>query len=397
MNRVGIVILITVATLMEVAGAEPVFKTENIFPYVTKHVHGSSIVELPDNGLLACWFHGSGERSADDVEILGARLYTKNGVRVGWSPVGRMADTPGFPDCNPVLFLDANERLWLFWIAVLAHRWECSLLKYRYSDDYQDQGLPKWTWQDVITLDPGDKFAETIEKQFKEADIEEGCWAEYALPYTELIAEAARDPYKRQTGWMTRIHPLVLKSGRILLPLYSDGFNVGLVAISDDTGETWRASKPIVGLGPIQPTLVQKKDGTIVAYMRDSGDPPGRVHVSTSNDNGESWSFTVKSEIPNPGSSLEVIALKSGNWLMIFNDTEDGRYRLAAALSNDEGATWKWKRLVEPSDDEGKSFAYPSVIQTRDGLIHMTYSYSAAKGKTIRHTTINEEWVKAKN
>lgn len=375
------------------SGAQPgpVFTTQNIFPLQDKHVHGSSIVQCPNGDLLACWFHGSGERTADDVVIQGARL--KKGEE-RWGPVFLMADTPGFPDCNPVLFIDGKERLWLFWIVVQAHRWECSLLKYRRAEDYQGEGPPKWSWQDVILMEPGEAFAEVIEKRFDELGVREGMWGEYAPPYRRMVAEAARDPYKRQTGWMTRIHPHVLSSGRILLPLYSDGFNLSLVAISDDQGQNWRPSLPIVGLGPIQPSIVRKNDGTLVAYMRDAGGPPQRVQVSTSRDEGESWSAATDTDIPNPGSSLEVIRLNDGSWLMVCNDTESGRHRLSALLSDDEGATWKWRRQIEPSEPEGKSFAYPSVIQARDGLIHVTYSYNGSGGKCIRHTVINAEWVK---
>ena len=123
--------------------AQPFFRSESIFPLQSKHVHASSIVECPNGDLLVCWFHGSGERTADDVVIQGARL--KKGAEK-WSPVFLMADTPNFPDCNPVLFIDQKERLWLFWIAVLAHRWEQSILKYRISTDYQDNGAPDWSW-----------------------------------------------------------------------------------------------------------------------------------------------------------------------------------------------------------------------------------------------------------
>jgi hypothetical protein len=45
---------------------------------------------------------------------------------------------------------------------------------------------------------------------------------------------------------MTRTHPLILPSGRMLVPLYSDGFNASLMAISDDDGQTWRASLPTI-------------------------------------------------------------------------------------------------------------------------------------------------------
>ena len=90
----------------------------------------------------------------------------------------------------------------------------------------------------------------------------------------------AKDPVKREVGWMGRIQPLTLQNGRMLLPLYSDGYNVSLTAISDDNGNTWKPSLPIVGRGNIQPALVLRKDSTIVAFMRDNGDSPQRIIVS---------------------------------------------------------------------------------------------------------------------
>ncbi len=363
-----------------------------IFPLQEKHVHSSSIVECPNGDFLACWFHGSGERTANDVVIQGAR---RRKGHTQWSPVFLMADTPGFPDCNPVLFINSKGRLWLFWIAVRADGWEHSILKYRTSVDFQQPGKVKWDWQDIILLKPGDIFASTIESVFKELITEEPMWAEYAPLYSTMIIEAAKDKAKRQTGWMTRTHPTVLPSGRILLPLYSDGYNVCLVAISDDNGEHWQASKPIVGLGPIQPSIVRKKDGTLVAYMRDSGNPPYRVLISTSTDDGESWSPAIDTTIPNPGSSLETIALKDGRWVMVFNDTEHGRHRLAAALSDDEGKTWKWKRHIGRSKNREKSYAYPSLIQAVDETLHLTYSYREKDGATIRHCTFSADWIQS--
>jgi predicted neuraminidase len=83
---------------------------EFIFPFQNEHVHGSSIVMLPEGDLLACWFQGSGERSADDVRLMGARL--KKGVNK-WSDPFLMADTKGIPDCNPVLFMNRNNKLFI--------------------------------------------------------------------------------------------------------------------------------------------------------------------------------------------------------------------------------------------------------------------------------------------
>ena len=127
--------------------------------------------------------------------------------------------------------------------------------------------------------------------------------------------------------------------------------------------------------------------------MRDSGDEPGRIMISQSKDNGESWSFAHNSEIPNPGASIEIIKLQSSNWLLIYNDLEDGRYRLAASISDDEGNTWKWKKYIEKSN-EG-AYSYPSVMQASDGVIHLSYSYHLDKrNKSIKYFTFNENWIK---
>ncbi len=377
--------------VLPLADAAPLYSTADIFPPGKKHTHSSSIVQCPNGDLLACWYHGSGERTADDVRIRGARL--RKGAR-RWGPIFEMADTPGFPDCNPILHIDPKGRLRLFWVSVLAHRWECSLLKVKRAEDYQGQGPPKWSWQDVVQLKPGPGFAQTMEQRFGEIKLNTEMWAEYAQPYEDLLLKAARDPFKRQTGWMPRTHPLILPGGRILLPLYSDGFNASLVAISDDNGETWSASRPIIGLGPIQPSLARRRDGTIVAFCRDSGPPPFRMLASLSLDNGETWSAALDTTLPNPGSSLEVTVLRDGRWLIVYNDSNKSRDNLTVALSTDEGKTWPLKRRLEPRDDGATSFSYPSVIQAADGAVHITYTCKGQRGGRIRHGILQADQIK---
>lgn len=184
----------------------------------------------------------------------------------------------------------------------------------------------------------------------------------------------------------------MLRSGRILMPLYSDTYSVSIMAISDDGGQTWLASQPLAGFGNIQPAVLQKKDGSLVAYMRENG-PLDRIRVAQSTDDGMSWGPVGVTELPNPGSGLDGLRLNDGQWVLIYNDTVKGRNRLAVSLSDDEGKSWKWTRHLE--DEPTGSFHYPAIIQGRDGTLHAVYSYFVDGGKSMKHAAFNAAWVKA--
>lgn len=380
------------STRVFVQAPSAITHSEFIFPIQEQHVHGSSVVELPNGDLLVAWFQGSGERSADDVRIMGAR---KKKGSADWSEPFELADTPHLPDCNPVLFM-AGDELFLVWIAVQANRWEQSILRLRKTRNYEGDAAPVWSWQDNILLKPGDEFALEVEAKLKELPSSEAGWAEYARRYDVLIQEASRDASKRSTGWMTRIKPLILDHGEILLPLYSDGFNLSLIARSTDGGQSWLPSLPIVGRGPIQPALIQKKNGHIVAYMRDSGDAPTRVQESQSLDGGKSWSVARKTSMPN-GASVDAVILPDGRWAMLNNDVDDGRYRLTLHLSSDEGQSWSRGLALEWEEGQQGRFSYPSMIVGRDGQLHISYSYHTSDPtdqraqKSIRYVRIDPD------
>ena len=383
---IALILLMNGFLYSQSSSRSPIVKSMLIFPPQHLHTHGSTMVNLPNGDFLAAWFEGSGERTADDVKVMGARL--KKGEAT-WSKPFVMADTYNIPDCNPVLFLNHQGKLFLVWIAVQANRWEYSILRYKTSVDYNKSGAPVWNWQDNILLKPDDRFAEEVKLKFKDLPHGTAAWAAYALQYDKMIMEASKDEGKRSIGWMTRIKPLLLGNNKILLPLYSDGFNFSLVAISDDDGTTWHPSLPIVGRGNVQPALVQKKDGTIVAYMRDNGDAPSRVQISESVDSGMTWTAAQKSQIPNTA-SVEAYKLRDGKWAFIGNDIDDGRYQISLYLSDDEGKTWKWKTHLEKVERGEGSFSYPSMLQASDGMLYITYSYQKGdRLESIKYVVVN--------
>ena len=162
------------------------------------------------------------------------------------------------------------------------------------------------------------------------------------------------------------------------------------MAISDDQGKTWSASRPLAGFGNIQPAVLRRKDGTLVAYMRENG-PLHKIRVADSKDDGVTWSSVGTIDLPNPGSGLDAVALPNGNWLLVYNDTVRGRNSLAVSISEDEGRSWKWTRHLERYP-EG-SYHYPAMIVDRAGMIHVIYSYFVTEGKSMKHAVFNEAWI----
>ena len=385
----NILVLVIAGSLLGHDGAtEGRLHAELIFPLHTQHNHAPGIVECPNGDLLVSWYRGSGERSADDVAVYGA--WRRRDER-GWSEPFLMADRPGFPDCNTCLWLDRQQRLWLFWPTVLANSWESCLTNFRVATVcHSTNGPPQWDREGLILLKPDD-FSAEANRLLDEwlATIEEPART-LVRQRVESVRMRLSDKLFQRLGWQPRCKPLQLPSGRILLPLYSDTFSISIMAISDDEGVTWYAGKPLIGFGNIQPTVLRRNDGTLVAYMRENG-MRRRIRVAYSRDDGYSWSPVTETDLPNPGSGLDGVRLSNGHWLLVYNDTVSGRNSLAVSVSDDEGQSWKWTRHLERH--AAGSYHYPAVIEGRDGTIHAVYSYFVPEGKSIKYAAFNEQWV----
>jgi len=113
-----------------------------------------------------------------------------------------------------------------------------------------------------------------------------------ALSY---FAALSNSKLNQRLGWMTANQPIQLQSGERLLPLYSDRFVASIMAISDDGGNSWKASQPLVSYGSIQPTVLERSNGHVVAMMRENG-VHKRIRYSVSDNQGRNWS-TVQETI----------------------------------------------------------------------------------------------------
>lgn len=360
-----------------------------IFPLDADHNHAPGIVEFANGDLLVSWYRGSGERRADDVAVMGA---WKRAGATEWSEPFLLADEPGFPDCNTCMHVDDADRLWLFWPTVIANTWESCLTRYQVSErPTAPEGL-HWDRQGLVLLKPDD-FSAAATQVFDELIAQQlpAPLPPHTIAKIEEAKERLADKLYQRLGWQPRCKPTVLPSGRILLPLYTDTFSISIMAISDDQGRSWYAGQPIFGFGNIQPAVLRRNDGTLVALMRNNG-AGGKILASESRDAGLSWSVAQLIAVPNPGSGLDAVRLQNGHWVLVCNDTNRGRSKLTLLLSDDEGETWKWSRLLE--DHESGQYHYPAIIQGRDGRLHVVYSYFVEAGKTMKYVRLHEDWIK---
>ena len=342
--------------------------------------------------------------------IRGARL--KKGAKA-WSAPFLLADTPGYPDTNATMFIDPQQRLWLLWPTILANEWHTALMKYRISSDYQRDGPPTWDVERGPARHARRRVQDDRRSRARSPDRRPTTLDDRRRQYVEKLRSDAGDKLTRRLGWMTRAHPYVLDGTRLIVPLYSDGFSFSLMAITDDWGATWKTSTPLVGFGNIQPSLARKKDGTLVAYMRDNGPAPKRLHISRSSDRGDTWSAVEDSTLPNPGAGAEVRVLANGHWVLVYNDLEQGRYSLAVSISEDEGATWPWTRHLERDASQRRIRSSAASITIRRSFRRATArctpptaisfrrrrrrrtTRAALIRKAIKHAHFNEAWVRA--
>ena len=295
--------------------------------------HGSTIAELPNGDLLAAWYAGTRE-GAKDVAIFTARRPPGS---EGWTQPEIVVNTPNASEGNPVLFVDAKGDVWLFYVSMYGDRWTECKVYYRTS----------------TAMGSG--------------------WSDRSILRDEL-------------GWMTRNKPLYLSNGDIVLPVYDERNWHSMVMISEDGGETWNTHGNLSSpKGVIQPTVVQREDGSLLMLMRSRD---GEIWRSTSKDLGRTWEPAHPTDLPNPNCGVDMVRLLSGNIALVYNDTPHGRTPLTVALSTDEGKTWGYKRDLET---EAGEYSYPAVIQTRDGGIHITYTYRRV---SIMHVEVDEAWIR---
>ena len=114
-----------------------------------------------------------------------------------------------------------------------------------------------------------------------------------------------------------------------------------------------------------------------------------QIAESISTDGARTWSDLKLIDLPNNNSGIEAVTLEDGRHLLLYNHTGGrpnqndgwGRRNVLNLAVSEDGAKWKEVATIE-KEDTGE-FSYPAMIQTSDGLIHMTYTWNRQKVKHV--------------
>lgn len=331
-------VLLLLATPLWATGRDqPLVTSEFIAdPAPTPQSHAGTIVETPA-GLVAAWFGGKAERDPS------VGIWVSRQIRGQWTPPqevanGVQADGVRLPSWNPVLFRSASGRLMLF---------------YKIGPD------PSHWWGMVTT------------------STDDG--AHWKSP--QRLPSGILGPIKNK--------PVQLADGTIVSPSSTEegGWHIHF-ELSHDDGKTWTTSGnvPAKGIDAIQPSPLVMPHGELEAIGRTR---QGRLFQTVSSDGGHHWSPLRLLDIDNPNSGIDALSLADGRYLLVYNpglpgkDWWDGRGTLAVAISND-GV--QWRRVLTIEDTVGSEFSYPAVIQARDGLVHVFYTWKRAR---MRHVVVD--------
>jgi predicted neuraminidase len=107
-----------------------------------------------------------------------------------------------------------------------------------------------------------------------------------------------------------------------------------------------------------------------------------RVFETWSADGGRSWTPTTLTMLPNPSAGTDALTLRDGSHLIVYNHTPKGRSPLNVAISKD-GKSWEAALVLEREPGE---YSYPAVIQSADGLVHITYTW---KRQRVKHVVVD--------
>jgi alpha-L-rhamnosidase len=309
-----------------------------------KSCHASTIAET-ETGLVGAWFGGTHEKH-EDVEIWISKMQN-NAWTDPVSVANGIVNNKRYPCWNPVLYYSNEQILYLFYkVGPSPSEWWGVMKK------SEDDGV---TWSTDIRLPEG------ILGPVKNKPV---------LIDDDVLLCPSSTENKKWEIQMECFHMKGMDWEDPILVNHGSDYNV------------------------IQPTILKLENGMLRMLCRSM---EGLIISSLSRNEGKTWSAFEETSLPNPNSGIDAVTLNNGKHILVYNHTGTpkgkwggNRHPLNVAVSVDG---IKWQACIVLEDQEGE-YSYPSVIQSRNGYIHIVYTWNRLK---IKHVVIDPELLTEKD
>ena len=320
-------------------------------------VHAASLIALKDGAVRAFWFAGSREGAAD-VSIYSSVYDSKS---ANWSAptvvMDRISAEKGLARYiaklgNPVPARLADGRLQLFFVTVSIGGWAGSSISSIISDD---EGLT-WTNPQRLVSSP-------------------------LLNLSTLVKSPS----------------ITFTDGLLGLPAYHEWIGRFGEFLRIEAGQVIDKRRMSSGRSAIQPLLFVNDAQDASAYFRQtrSAGLPKQIPVSHTQNAGQSWQQSDDLAIANPNSAVAGLALNGGARILVLNNIEHGRHRLAMMMGDAKSEQWQTIEVLEDDetlpDAQRKEFSYPYLITVDGDDAHLVYTWDRKK---IRHRYFSGAWIK---
>ena len=320
-------------------------------------VHAASLIALKDGAVRAFWFAGSREGAAD-VSIYSSVYDSKS---ANWSAptvvMDRISAEKGLARYiaklgNPVPARLADGRLQLFFVTVSIGGWAGSSISSIISDD---EGLT-WTNPQRLVSSP-------------------------LLNLSTLVKSPS----------------ITFTDGLLGLPAYHEWIGRFGEFLRIEAGQVIDKRRMSSGRSAIQPLLFVNDAQDASAYFRQtrSAGLPKQIPVSHTQNAGQSWQQSDDLAIANPNSAVAGLALNGGARILVLNNIEHGRHRLAMMMGDAKSGQWQTIEVLEDDetlpDAQRKEFSYPYLITVDGDDAHLVYTWDRKK---IRHRYFSGAWIK---
>ena len=314
------------------------------------------LVVLKDGTLLVAWTDFYGGVSSDFALARISGIKSTDAGRTWGTPFTLVENTGGL-NIMSVSFLRLQNGEILFFYCIKNSKTDLKLMVRRSSDEAK-------TWSEPMTVTP-------------------------------------------EVGYnvMNNARAVLLNDGRIICPVASteEAIRKGevyrtVMYFSDDDGHTWKRGKGEVHCekrGAMEPGVIELKDGRLLQIIRTQF---GLIWHAHSSDRGDTWTEAKPWTVVTPEAPSTLVRLPdNGDFLLVYNPiaqlsaaSHSGRRTpMAAAISNNEGATWQRIKLVE--NDLTRTYAYFSV-RIHDGRVLLVYHSSKDDLSVLQFKSIPIEW-----